>query len=126
MDAGGRGDAGERGDVGSRGQEDSRRSPPAVPRTRRSTPDAKHRRGPGMRREEGDHFFLGMDGVKVDGRGRAEMHRVDRSRPASLVRCCWTRQSSVESERGARGIEIEDGGAGRMRGEGMKRAASAR
>jgi hypothetical protein len=33
-----------------------RRSPPAVPRTRRSTSDHRERDGPGRRREEGVHF----------------------------------------------------------------------
>ena len=52
---------GERSDVtwAAGGQEDSRRSPPVVPRTRRSTPEVRERRGPGRRREEGDHFSLG-------------------------------------------------------------------
>jgi len=40
------------------GTEDSRRSPPAVPRTRRSTSVSYDREEPGMRREEGDHFSL--------------------------------------------------------------------
>ncbi len=52
-------DAGKRSDVGGGGQEDSRRSPPAVPRTQRSTSEVRERRGPGMKREEGDHFSLG-------------------------------------------------------------------
>ena len=38
----------------------SSQSPPAVPRTRRSTPEVMHRRGSGRRREEGDHFSFGM------------------------------------------------------------------
>jgi hypothetical protein len=42
------------------GQEDSRRSLSAVPRTRRSTPEVRQRRGPGRRREERGHFSLGM------------------------------------------------------------------
>ncbi len=45
------------------GTEDSSRSPTAVPRTRRSTPEVRQRRGPGMRREEGDHFSL-ITGLK--------------------------------------------------------------
>ncbi len=53
-------DAGKRSDVGGGGwQEESRRSPPAVPRTRRSTSEVRERRRPGMDREEGDHFSLG-------------------------------------------------------------------
>jgi hypothetical protein len=50
------------------GQEEGRRSPPAVPRTRRSTPVVRERRVPGRRREEGDHFSLatGLKEVGVD------------------------------------------------------------
>jgi hypothetical protein len=55
-------DAGKRSELTwvEGGQEESRRSPPAVPRTRRSTSEVRERRGPGMEREEGDHFSLGM------------------------------------------------------------------
>ncbi len=38
------------------GTEDSRRSPPAVPGTRRSTSVSYEWSEPGKRREEGDHF----------------------------------------------------------------------
>ncbi len=44
--------AGERGDVGGGGQEDSKRSPLAVPRTRRSTSEVGQWRGPGGGRRE--------------------------------------------------------------------------
>ena len=40
------------------GTEGSRRSPPAVPRTRRSTSVSYEREEPGIRRDEGDHFSL--------------------------------------------------------------------
>ncbi len=38
------------------GHEDRRRSPPAVPRTRRSKSVQSEQEGPGRRAEDGDHF----------------------------------------------------------------------
>jgi hypothetical protein len=49
------------------GQKDSRRSPTAVPRTRRSTSEVREWSGPGMEREEGDHISFGTGLTQVAG-----------------------------------------------------------
>jgi hypothetical protein len=53
------------------GQNEGRRSPLAVPRTRRSTPVVRERRVPGRRREEGDRFSLAT-GLKYVGGDKAK------------------------------------------------------
>ncbi len=63
------------------------------------------------------------DGVKVGGRGGAEMHRAESASGLDQLHqfgvagekplgTDGTRQSGLEGEKAARGIEIEDGGAG--------------
>ena len=69
----------------------------------------------------GGPLLLG-DGVKVGGRGGAEMHRAESTSGLDQLHQFGvagekplgtegTRKSRLEGERGARGIEVEDGGA---------------
>jgi hypothetical protein len=111
-------DAGERGDVGGGG---GKKTQGGHLRRCRELGD---RSGPGMRREERDHFSLGM-GLKypVGERGGAEMHRAESGSGVDQLHQFGvagkkplgtegTRQSRLEGKRGAREIEVEDEGAG--------------